>query len=203
MLPRSRYPINAGLFAAIDEADVNFELVNEVVEELYYPKSPYAFAVVDPTVLAAIYEQFLSERVEIAEDRSVSLKLKPELVHRGGIVATPGYIVDELLERTLDQELATRDAADVQELTAADISCGSGIVLLEIFRRLLARREVDEPDTDRLILKHEILANNVFGVDVDAEAVEVAKFNLLLAVLEGEDDESMLQFGKQALPNLD
>ena len=93
---------NAGLFKAIDDADVEFDLVKQVVEQLYYPRSPYAFAVVEPSVLAAVYEQFLAERIELDDERHVTLKRKPETVHAGGVVATPAYIVDEILARVLD-----------------------------------------------------------------------------------------------------
>jgi hypothetical protein len=194
---------NAGLFHAIDKADVNFDLVHEIVTDLYYPRSPYSFSVVEPSVLASIYEQFLAERVELRADRSVVLKRKPEVVHAGGVVATPGYVVDEILARTLDRGLAVLSTQDLDALAVGDISCGSGVFLLEVFRRLLYRLEVDCPGVERLALKHRILSQNVYGVDVDAEAIEVAKFNLLLAVLEGEDEETLRAFDGKALPDLE
>ena len=54
-----------------------------------------------------------------------------------------------------------------------------------------------------------ILTTHIFGVDIDAQAVEVSKLSLLLKVLEGETDESlgkqtqMRLFDERALPNLD
>jgi len=38
--------------------------------------------------------------------------------------------------------------------------------------------------------KHDILLNNIFGVDIDRQAVEVTKLSLLLKLLEGESMES-------------
>ncbi len=38
--------------------------------------------------------------------------------------------------------------------------------------------------------KHDILLNNIFGVDIDRQAVEVTKLSLLLKLLEGESRES-------------
>jgi type I restriction-modification system DNA methylase subunit/predicted type IV restriction endonuclease len=51
-----------------------------------------------------------------------------------------------------------------------------------------------------------ILLNNIYGVDIDTQAVEVTKLSLLLKVLEGENDQSIAQqlklFHQRALPDL-
>lgn len=54
--------------------------------------------------------------------------------------------------------------------------------------------------------KKRILVNNIFGVDIDHQAVEVTKLNLLLKVLEGENRETLgtnlKLFQERALPDL-
>ena len=54
--------------------------------------------------------------------------------------------------------------------------------------------------------KRRILLNNIYGVDIDAQAVEVTKLSLSLAVLEGANRESLHSelrlFYERALPNL-
>ncbi len=51
-----------------------------------------------------------------------------------------------------------------------------------------------------------ILLNNIYGVDIDTQAVEVTKLSLLLKVLEGETEQSISQqmalFHERALPDL-
>ena len=51
-----------------------------------------------------------------------------------------------------------------------------------------------------------VLLNNIYGVDIDRQAVEVTKLSLLLKVLEGEDDETISKqiklFQERALPDL-
>jgi N-6 DNA Methylase./Eco57I restriction endonuclease. len=51
-----------------------------------------------------------------------------------------------------------------------------------------------------------ILLNNIFGVDIDTQAVEVTKLSLLLKVLEGENEETISKqlklFAERALPSL-
>ena len=49
--------------------------------------------------------------------------------------------------------------------------------------------------------KKRILLNNIHGVDIDAQAVEVTKLSLLLKVLEGESGQLSLGF-ERALPDL-
>jgi len=51
-----------------------------------------------------------------------------------------------------------------------------------------------------------ILLNNIYGVDIDPQAVEVTKLSLLLKVLEGENEETLVKhlrlFHERALPDL-
>ncbi len=51
-----------------------------------------------------------------------------------------------------------------------------------------------------------ILLNNIYGLDIDRQAVEVTKLSLLLKVLEGENDETISKqlklFQERALPDL-
>ena len=51
-----------------------------------------------------------------------------------------------------------------------------------------------------------MILNNIYGVDIDHQAVEVTKLSLLLKVLEGEDEETIQRqlslFQKRALPDL-
>jgi type I restriction-modification system DNA methylase subunit/predicted type IV restriction endonuclease len=57
----------------------------------------------------------------------------------------------------------------------------------------------------RTSLKKQILLNNIYGVDIDNQAVEVTKLNLLLKALEGETTSSInseMTFGNRVLPNL-
>ena len=54
--------------------------------------------------------------------------------------------------------------------------------------------------------KKRILLNNIYGVDIDRQAVEVTKLSLLLKVLEGENEETISKqltlFSQRALPDL-
>ncbi|MHC1737930.1 MAG: TaqI-like C-terminal specificity domain-containing protein [Ignavibacteriaceae bacterium] len=112
------------------------------------------------------------------------------------------------------------------KLKVLDPACGSGSFLLGAYQYLLdwhnriyqsAAGELKEriyrfgnpADNDfRLTTKEKkrILLNNIFGVDIDSQAVEVSKLSLLLKVLEGETDETLSRqldiFTERALPDL-
>ena len=112
-----------------------------------------------------------------------------------------------------------------QPFRVLDMACGSGSFLLGAYQRLLDhclkwyiehnpekyKKAVYQDSRDghwRLTIgeKKRILTTHIFGVDIDAQAVEVTKLSLLLKVLEGETDQSVIQqqrlFHDRALPNL-
>src|SRR5690606_3559013 len=57
-----------------------------------------------------------------------------------------------------------------------------------------------------IVERKRILLNNIFGVDIDTQAVEVTKLSLLLKVLEEESEENVSKqlklFEERALPSL-
>ncbi|MGH4008339.1 MAG: hypothetical protein ACRDTH_09345, partial [Pseudonocardiaceae bacterium] len=96
---------NAGMFDVLESTTVSAETLAAVIRELYWPKSKFAFGVLRPDILAAVYEQYLSERVVIVADRRVRLVEKPELAHAGGVVPTPDWVVGKLLDSALAARL--------------------------------------------------------------------------------------------------
>lgn len=175
---------NAGLFDVLDTTVVTGETAASVAREMYWPRSKFAFGVLRPDTLAALYEQYLAERVEVDPARHAHLAPRPELTHAGGIVPTPAWVVSELLDGGLDP-LLTAGHPVPAELRVADLACGSGGFLVDALGRLIIAQEnagvsVDLAERARLARTH------LFGVDLDGAAVEVAKLSLLLAVLGDE-----------------
>ncbi|WP_213817129.1 Eco57I restriction-modification methylase domain-containing protein [Glaciihabitans sp. dw_435] len=171
---------NAGLFTVLKETAVTAEILRSVISELYWPKTKFAFGVMRPDVLAELYEQYLSERVQIGSDRGVTLVQKPELTHTNGVVPTPQYIVDSLVDAPLTRHLSA-DNSISEDLRIVDLACGSGVFLLAVFERLLSHLEKAGATT--LATRSHIATQHLFGVDIDAEAVEVTRLSLLLAIL--------------------
>lgn len=195
---------------------VRDRVLQNIVTNLYSPHSPFSFAVLDATFLGLVYEATLAEHlaiVEIAKSRKfhVVLKEKREYEHRE-VVATPQALVD----RTVREAMAALDPA-VNEPKALDFAVGSGRFLLAVLDRLIeAETARHSPGSAGLIktgpneyrLKFEekcrLLADNLFGIDIDFNAVEVAKFSLLVRLLQDENKHTLPTAGQRSiLPDLD
>jgi methylase of polypeptide subunit release factors len=163
---------------------------------LYWPQSKFAFGVLRPDTLAAIYEQYLAERVTIDANRGVTLVEKPELTHAGGVVRTPPFVVEALLNQALSPALANGIS---EGLSVLDLACGSGIFLVAALTRLATVCEMQGAEPG-LELRAGLAARHIFGVDIDGEAVEVTKLSLLLAIL--GDEPVDVATARDVLPDL-
>lgn len=208
---------NSGLFE-LDLSEPIIETINsvfwDILQELYHPNSLYSFSVMSSDILGNIYEIFLSERLVI-NNGNVDLEKKPDHIDRD-VVTTPTYIIREILRRTLIPKLKETTIEDIDKLKVSDIACGSGAFLLEAYQ-VLQDYLVDyylKEDTSKVVgcgvntyklpfvEKKKLLINNIWGIDIDFNAVQACKFGLLLKLLENEDSES-LDGGNAILPKLD
>jgi hypothetical protein len=184
-----------------------------IIKQLYYPESPYSFSVFSSDILGSIYEIFLSEKLVI-EDNAIELVKKPESIDRD-IVTTPTFIINDILRNTALPKCKNKTDKQILKLKFADIACGSGAFLLELFQ-LLNDILIDyylKADKKKLIqtnfntyklpfkIKKELLLSCVYGVDKDYNAVEATKFGLLLKLLENENTSST-NTSKPVLPDL-
>jgi hypothetical protein len=189
---------NAGLFDVLDGTNVTPETILAVVREMYWPRSKFAFGVLRPDILAALYEQYLAERVEIPPNLRAKLVPKPELTHAGGVVPTPGWVVSDLVAEGLDPVLEPGQPVPA-DLAVCDLACGSGVFLVETLELLSAAQEAaGVPDS--LEERARLAKTHLFGVDIDGAALEVAKLSVLLAVL-GEEVVDTRRV-RQLLPDL-
>lgn len=206
---------NSGLFNSKGISfDLNNEIIRDIIKVLYYPQSPYKFDLIKPNILGEIYELFLAEHLVIRNNQ-VILESKDENLHRD-IVTTPLEIVKYMVERTCSESCGNKTPQQILEMSFADISCGSGIYLIETYDWLMRYVTNWYIDNDKTYLikgingeyqlkfeyKKEILERCIYGVDIDIHAVEVAKFNLLLKLLEGETEPMLIGLTK-ILPMLD
>lgn len=153
---------------------------------------------------------------------------KPEVKKAGGVFYTPTYIVDYIVKNTVGALLEGKNPNEASKLRILDPACGSGSFLIGAYQFLLdwhlkyytehdpaqwaagrkprlaqiSGREWRLTTSER----KRILLNNIYGVDIDPQAVEVTKLSLLLKVLEGETQQTLdaqLTFlHERALPDL-
>lgn len=204
---------NSGLFDFIEDdlslrIDIDASILIQIFNELYYPYSPYDFSVVDPTILSQIYEHFLGSRVEIGDARVFSMVREPEVTASSGVVSTPKEVVEHIVRETLTPLTFGKSSSDLLNLKIADICCGSGTFLISAFDFLVQQiiekyLEEDNVKANFLYqskenelslhfkLKRDLLANCLYGVDINPYAVEVSEFSLLLKLLEGENKSTL------------
>ena len=220
---------DSGIFRLLDDkrlgVRISDQTLQSIISELYYPQSPYTFSVVETEVLGQIYEQFLGDVIEL-KGGAIEIVSKPEVRESGGVVPTPQYVVDSIVERTLIPSITGRPPSDLKGFTVADVCCGSGAFLLSTYEALLEHHLSsylsDDPAVHighrtyevaggqwRLTFqeKRRILLEHIRGVDIDANAVEVTRFSLLLKLIEDETAEGLQDYvethGEPALPPLE
>jgi len=99
---------------------------------------------------------------------------------RYALLQTPEFVEEFILDQTLDPAIAEFGLKDVSLI---DPTCGSGHFLLGAFRRLLGRWQKEAPTKSIEDLARRALGQ-VFGVDINPYAVAIARFRLLLALLD-------------------
>ncbi len=181
---------------------VDDESFSDICEDLSHKSSPYDFNAIPIHILGSIYERFLGN-VIVATDKRVRVEQKPDLRKAGGVYYTPNYIVRYIVENTAGKLIDGKTPDQITEMRFGDIACGSGSFLLGIYDVLLRyhakyyndhprkARKVDCITSDGVLhlsleKKREILLNNIYGVDIDAQAVEVTQLSLYLKLLEEE-----------------
>jgi type I restriction-modification system DNA methylase subunit len=193
----------------------------QLCDELADPSSPYDFDKIPISILGSIYERFLGKVVH-ATDKRVKVEEKPEVRKAGGVYYTPEYIVRYIVKETVGKLIDGKTPAEIAIMAFADIACGSGSFLIEVYNRLLdyhARFYNDHRDTANkedvieregkfhlsLKKRKEILVNNVYGVDIDFQATEVTQFSLYLKLLEDvslQETHQLGMFKETILPDL-
>ncbi len=203
-------------------------VLKEIIRNLYEPVSPYEFSVFPADILGQVYEQFLGKVIRLS-GQSAKVEEKPEVRKAGGVYYTPTYIVDYIVRQTLGRLLehhAPDPTGPVSRLRVLDPACGSGSFLLGAYQYLLdwhLRGYLAAPSrwskgrnrtlhqtangTYHLTLaeRKRILLDNLYGVDIDPQAVEVTKLSLLLKVLEDTPDAlsgQLTLFAERVLPDL-
>ncbi len=132
------------------------------------PLFPYQFDRIPIQLISHVYEAFL----------------KSEEKKGKGIYYTPSFIVNFMLSQILREKLEGK-----KEVTILDPAVGSGAFLVESFRMILKSYKGDID----YYKKKEILQNQLFGIDIDKHALQIATFSLYLALIETENPEFIRQ----------
>ncbi len=183
----------------------------ELIKDLSSEDSPYLFSTLPVEILGSVYERFIGTVVHFDKGKVVA-ELKPELRHSEGVYYTPRFVVNYIVDNTVGRLIDGKSPKDVAKLRFADPACGSGSFLMRVFEILCEHHLKwlqanpkqqkedlcyrDDQNSLQLTthLKRTIMLDNVFGVDLDYQAVEVTMLSLYLKILEGETRTTL---GKQ------
>ncbi|ENI5845751.1 N-6 DNA methylase [Flavobacterium psychrophilum] len=134
----------------------------------------FNFSIIRIELLSEIYENFLSELDKKAKKNTGTFYTPPSLV-----------------ELILNEKLPVRNNETDYKVKTLDPSCGSGIFLVQSFKRLVKRYENKHKsklnDFNILI---DILKSNIFGIELDGKSIKVAAFSLYLALLDNLDPKT-------------
>ena len=204
---------NAGLFATddyLDSLEIQDKTLVTIINALYFPECQYEFSVLPVEILGSIYERFLGKLIRFTRKtkngHSVEIIDKPEVKKAGGVFYTPNYIVRNIVQSTIGEKVKGKTPEQVAQMHFVDPTCGSGSFLVGAYQYLLdwhlnyylenptksekKGKIYKDASTQEYKLsieeKRAILLNNIYGVDIDAQAVEVTKLSLFLKLLEDE-----------------
>jgi type I restriction-modification system DNA methylase subunit len=187
-----------------DQVDISDNALCRILDGLYTTEDgsiQYDFSLIDADILGNIYEQYLGHILKKTEKRTKLTESKAKRKEEG-IYYTPSYIVDYIVRNTVG-ELVKNKKVDISKIKILDPACGSGSFLIKTFDVLNEYYSKKEAYNQNKLdmsgagttysTKLSILKDNIFGVDLDKQAVDIAQLNLLLKVAEKKKRLPILQ----------
>ncbi|MDD3492227.1 MAG: N-6 DNA methylase [Candidatus Thermoplasmatota archaeon] len=186
---------------------IGSEVMAEIIKELYQIN----FRKFDFDVLGNTYETYLGHELYFADTGKLDLRASRGTRKKSGIYYTPPYVVDYIVKNTVGEMLKDKTPDEVSQLRVLDPACGSGSFLIKAFdyfaqyyaeenekRREDVKKKIEKYQRDsgnsihafdnsglELVRDFEkkILKENIYGVDLDGQAAEIASVNLVLKAL--------------------
>ncbi len=123
----------------------------------------YDFNIIPVETISGIYESIIDEKKQ----------------KENSAIYTPSFLVDYILNETVEKELK----GNTKTCITLDPACGSGIFLVQTFRKIAFHRKQQNGNLAPNDLC-EIVKNNLYGIDRDINALNVAIFSLYVAILD-------------------
>jgi len=160
----------------------------------------YDFDVIPVELISNIYENFLGKaktnenRIDNIEAFSKSRQKEIKAYY------TPPFLVDYILSQTVTPHLERQSEASCKVL---DPACGSGIFLVETLRKIIEKEMSVNPllgaNNERL---WQLVRENIFGIDIDNEAIEIAIFSIYITLLDYKKPKEIKEFNFEKLKDI-
>ena len=211
--------LNGGLFERDEEDEPESRFPADYFKRLFQFFSEYNFTIdendpndaevgVDPEMLGKIFENLLEDnkdkgafytpkeivRYMCQESLIAYLETNTSIAKDKirNFVLTPEDGVDDIPENKKPKLLTA-----LEEVKICDPAIGSGAFPMGLLNELLHCREVLSGEHyDRAEIKKNIIQNNIYGVDIEKGAVDIARLRFWLSIVVDEETPS-------PLPNLD
>lgn len=143
--------------------------------------------------LAKMYLESKGELVSTIEDQS-QFSSDERKYRDASLSSTPSLANFSTYLVPTKEEGEAPDLDDPENIRVIDPACGSGHFLLyayDVLERIWYR---ERPDLDRAKVPTKILHHNLFGVDLDLRACQLAAFNLYLKARDRTEEEGATEF---------
>jgi type I restriction-modification system DNA methylase subunit len=198
----------------LDSASLEIDgyIFKEILDGLYEIPggiADYDFSIIDADVLGRVYEQYLGYVAKVEQEKAKEAQAQLGLglaveqdyqmvekkLHRKeqGIYYTPKFVTDYIVKETVGRFIRENEADGynkILNMKILDPACGSGSFLIRAYDELLNYHARVRGKPASLLEQQDrmpILTGNIFGVDLDRQAVEIARLNLLLRGLAKRD----------------
>lgn len=211
--------LNGGLFERDEEDEPKSRFPAEYFKRLFQFFSEYNFTIdendpndaevgVDPEMLGKIFENLLEDNKDkgafYTPKEIVRYMCQESLI--AYLETNTSIAKDKIRQFVLSPEEGVKDIPEnkkpklltaLKEVKIYDPAIGSGAFPMGLLNELLHCREVLSGDHyDRAEIKKSIIQNNIYGVDIEKGAVDIARLRFWLSIVVDEETPS-------PLPNLD
>ncbi len=185
----------------------NLIIDNRILKSIILTLYKYNFDLIDADILGAIYEDYLGHILEVDEDDEIEIVKSRSKRKKKGIYYTPSHIVSYIVRKLFSRFFDEQPLEYVTKVRVLDSACGSGSFLIKAFEVLKENYElfneqiIQKEKSGEIVgythiipdIEKRILLNNLYGVDLDSHAVEIAVMNLILKALKkGEQLPTLL-----------
>ncbi|MEA2042433.1 MAG: N-6 DNA methylase, partial [Bacteroidota bacterium] len=141
----------------------------------------YDFSIIPIELISNVYEFFIGQTEQ----------------ENKGAYYTPLFLVNQVLNETVHEYFKLKPTE--YNCKIIDPACGSGVFLVEALRKIISQYQNNTPNYDTDIEKYQtiikkLLTDNIFGIDKDENAVNVAIFSLYITLLDYLTPPEIVEF---------
>ena len=214
--------LNGGLFECKNTDEELLFIENDIFENIFEIFSHYNFTIIedlphdsevaiDPEMLGKVFENLLEDNYQSSKGAFYTPR---EIVHYMCKQSIYEYIINDFIDnKEAIYNLIFKDISDddffkksknaiavenkIKSIKILDPAIGSGAFPMGLLSEIIGVLHNLNKTIDTVQAKIDIIENSIYGIDIDASAVEIAKLRFWLSIVVDEEDEP------KPLPNLD